>query len=78
MASDPASVMVLLQSLLSVHINGSMTIRRPVETLFDYATDQSSEPTYNLRMLASKKVSEGPVGLGTPLPRHGAVRTTTA
>jgi hypothetical protein len=42
-----------------------MTIRRPVVTVFDYAANQSNEPTYNPRMVASKQVSEGPVGVGT-------------
>jgi hypothetical protein len=48
-----------------VHVNGSMTICRPLETVFDYAANQSNEPTYNPRMIASQKVSEGPVGVGT-------------
>jgi Polyketide cyclase / dehydrase and lipid transport len=48
-----------------VHVNGSMTICRPVETVFDYAANQSNEPTYNPRMIASKKIGEGPVGVGT-------------
>jgi hypothetical protein len=48
-----------------VHVNGSMTICRPLETVFDYAANQSNEPTYNPRMVASEKVGEGPVGVGT-------------
>jgi hypothetical protein len=47
------------------HVNGSMTICRPLETVFDYAADQTNEPTYNPQMIASKQVSQGPVGVGT-------------
>jgi hypothetical protein len=47
------------------HVSGSMTIRRPVETVFDYAANQCNEPTYNPRMVTSEKVSEGPVGVST-------------
>lgn len=50
---------------LMVHVHGSTLIHRPVEEVFDYAADQTNEPTYNRRMSASRKVTEGPVGVGT-------------
>jgi hypothetical protein len=47
------------------HVRGSILIHRPIEMVFDYAANQGNEPAYNPRMSASRKVSQGPLGVGT-------------
>ena len=47
-------------------VSGEILINRPVEQVFDYAADQRNEPIYNPRMLRSEKVTDGPIGVGTP------------
>lgn len=46
-------------------IRGEILIRRPVQQVFDYVSDQRNEPIYNPRMLQSEKITDGPVGVGT-------------
>ena len=48
-----------------VRVNGEILINRPVEQVFDYVADLCNEPIYNPRMLQSKKITEGPIGVGT-------------
>ena len=48
------------------HIEGEVFIRRPVEEVFEFVADERTEPTYNRNMLASEKVTDGPIGIGTP------------
>jgi uncharacterized protein YndB with AHSA1/START domain len=47
------------------HIEGEVLIRRPVEEVFDFVADQTTEPTYNRNMVLSEKVTAGPIGVGT-------------
>ncbi len=47
------------------HINGEITINRPVQEVFDFVADERNEPRYNPRMLRAEKLSPGPVGLGS-------------
>ena len=47
------------------HIEGEVLIRRPVEEVFDFVADERTEPTYNRNMVASEKLTEGPIGVGT-------------
>ena len=47
------------------HIEGEVLIRRPVEEVFDFVADERTEPTYNRNMIASEKLTEGPIGVGT-------------
>ena len=47
------------------HIEGEVIIRRPVEEVFDFVADQTTEPTYNRNMASSEKVTAGPIGVGT-------------
>lgn len=46
-------------------IAGEITIRRPVEEVFDYVADQTNEPRYNPAMVRAEKATLGPIGLGT-------------
>lgn len=46
-------------------IEGQITIRRPVEVVFDYVADQTNEPRYNPNMLRAERVGTGPIGVGT-------------
>ncbi|WP_430298138.1 SRPBCC family protein [Sinomonas sp. B1-1] len=46
-------------------ISGSITIRRPVEEVFDFVADERNEPIYNPQMRAVEKVTPGPIGVGT-------------
>lgn len=54
-------------------IEGEITIRRPVEVVFDYVADQTNEPRYNPSMVRAEKVSAGPIGKGTTF--RSAVRS---
>ena len=47
------------------HIQGEVTIDRPVEEVFDFVVDERNEPQYNPRMLRAEKLTEGPIGVGT-------------
>ena len=46
-------------------IKGEITIRRPVEVVFDYVADQTNEPEYNPNMVRAEKDTAGPIGEGT-------------
>lgn len=46
-------------------ITGEITIRRPVDVVFDYVADQTNEPAYNPAMVRAEKDTDGPVGTGT-------------
>jgi uncharacterized membrane protein len=46
-------------------IDGEIVIERPVQVVYHYVADQRNEPAYNLRMLRSEKVTDGPIGVGT-------------
>lgn len=48
-----------------VRIEGSITIRRPVEEVFDFVADERNEPSYNPQMTHVDKVTDGPIGKGT-------------
>lgn len=62
-------------------IAGDIVIAAPVEMVFDFVADEENEPRYNLRMLQAKKVTPGPIGVGTRYqavmraPRGGAPLT---
>ena len=46
------------------HITGEVTIKAPVDEVFDLVADERNEPKYNPRMVRAEKVTEGPVGAG--------------
>jgi uncharacterized protein YndB with AHSA1/START domain len=46
-------------------ITGEITIRRPVEFVFDYVADQTHEPRYNPGMVRAEKATAGSIGKGT-------------
>ncbi|BCT78001.1 hypothetical protein SCMU_38430 [Sinomonas cyclohexanicum] len=46
-------------------ITGSITIRRPVEEVFDFVADERNEPLYNPQMSSVEKATPGPIGVGT-------------
>ena len=48
-----------------VTIEGSTTIARPVEEVFDIVADERNEPDYNPQMTAVEKLTPGPIGTGT-------------
>jgi uncharacterized protein YndB with AHSA1/START domain len=47
------------------HIEGEITIARPIDEVFDFVADERNEPRYNPRMTSADKTSPGPVGAGT-------------
>ena len=47
------------------HVEGAITINRPVEEVFDFVADERIEPRYNTQMLRAEQISAGPIGLGT-------------
>jgi carbon monoxide dehydrogenase subunit G len=46
-------------------VRGSIDIDRPVDEVFDVVADQTNEPLYNPAMTASRRVDDGPIGVGT-------------
>ena len=46
-------------------IEGEITIRCPVEAVFDCVADQTNEPHYNPSMVRAEKITPGPIGKGT-------------
>ena len=48
-----------------VHIQGEITIDRPVDQVFDFVADEGNEPRYNPRLLRVEQLTPGPVGEGT-------------
>lgn len=58
-----------------IHIDGEITINRPVETVFDTVADERNEPNYNPRIARAEMLTAGPVGPGPaswPSPRVSA------
>lgn len=47
------------------HVEGAITINRPVEEVFDFVADERNEPHYNPQMLRAEQMSAGPIGRGT-------------
>jgi uncharacterized protein YndB with AHSA1/START domain len=43
---------------------GEIVINRPVEEVFDFATDGRNEPRYNPHILNAEKTTSGPIGCG--------------
>jgi uncharacterized protein YndB with AHSA1/START domain len=43
----------------------SVTIDRPVEEVFAYVTDHSHDPAWHTDALEARRISEGPIGVGT-------------
>jgi uncharacterized protein YndB with AHSA1/START domain len=46
-------------------VRGSLHIARPVDEVFDFVADQRNEPSFNPKMTASIKLTDGPLGVGT-------------
>jgi uncharacterized protein YndB with AHSA1/START domain len=48
-----------------VEVQGEIVIHRPSDEVFDFVADEENEPRYNPQMRLAKKVTEGPIGVGT-------------
>lgn len=48
-----------------IDTSDSVTIGRPVEEVFAYVTDTSNDPAWHTDVLAARKTSDGPIGVGT-------------
>lgn len=46
-------------------VRGSIDIERPVDEVFDVVADQTKEPLYNPGMTSSRRLDDGPMGVGT-------------
>jgi uncharacterized protein YndB with AHSA1/START domain len=46
------------------HIEGEVTINRPVSEVFDFVADERNEPRYNPRMIRVEKTSADLIGRG--------------
>jgi uncharacterized protein YndB with AHSA1/START domain len=46
-------------------VQGEIVIHRPPNEVFDFVADEENEPRYNPQMRLAKKVTEGPIGVGT-------------
>lgn len=56
------------------HVEGEIIIYRPIDEVFDFAADERNEPRYNVGMLRSELISEGPIGLGSQFHAVMAMR----
>ena len=48
-----------------VTVHGEIVIERPREEVFNFVADAENEPRYNAQMRVAKKITEGPIGVGT-------------
>ena len=55
------------------HIESEVTIRRPVEDVFAFISDLFNSPRVRGMTLASRKVSPGPLGLGSVLDNRTVI-----
>jgi Polyketide cyclase / dehydrase and lipid transport len=46
-------------------VAGEIIVDRPIEDVFDFVADERNEPRYNLALLSSDKITDGPIGVGT-------------
>ena len=56
---------------MSVSVESSILINRPIHEVFTYATDWDKYPLWEGEVLESRKLSDGPTGVGTTY-RHVA------
>ena len=54
-----------MTTVAPLHLDGEVTIRRPVEEVFDFVADERNEPLYNHRMNRAQLLSDEPVGPGS-------------
>ncbi len=47
------------------HVEGQITIHRPVDEVFDFVADERNEPRYNPQMRRAEQTSAGSIGVGT-------------
>lgn len=47
------------------HVEGSITIGRCPEDVFDFVTDERYEPRYNKRMVQVELLTDGALGIGS-------------
>jgi uncharacterized protein YndB with AHSA1/START domain len=47
------------------HIVGEITIKAPINEVFDMVADERNEPRYNPRIVRAEKLDDGPVGAGS-------------
>jgi uncharacterized protein YndB with AHSA1/START domain len=52
-------------SARTARIEGSLQIDVPPEALFDLVSDQRNEPQYNPNLRRVRKLTDGPIGVGT-------------
>jgi uncharacterized protein YndB with AHSA1/START domain len=48
-----------------VEVQGEIVIARRPEDVFDFVADEENEPRYNPQMRLAKKLTDGPIGVGT-------------
>jgi uncharacterized protein YndB with AHSA1/START domain len=48
-----------------IEIRGTIYFERPMEVVFDFLADPRNAPKYNPLILAARKTTSGPMGLGT-------------
>lgn len=74
------AVVVLLSLEEEASVTNSVIIDRPPEVVFDYGIDMRHELEWNPDVVTMKKVTDGPVGLGTRYAaewkQSGAVEVT--
>jgi uncharacterized protein YndB with AHSA1/START domain len=55
----------LWEVIAMVEVQGEIVIDRRPEDVFDFVADEENEPRYNPQMRLAKKLTDGPIGVGT-------------
>jgi carbon monoxide dehydrogenase subunit G len=50
---------------MSGQFEGTATVDRPIEAVFDFLADGENDPKFSPRVQAIRKTTDGPVGVGT-------------
>ena len=53
-----------------IDIQASVDVQRPVETVFDFVSDFGNAPKWQRGVVESKRITEGPVRVGTQFQEH--------
>jgi hypothetical protein len=48
-----------------VEVRGEILINRRADEVFDFVADEENEPRYNPQMRVARKMTDGPLGVGT-------------
>jgi Polyketide cyclase / dehydrase and lipid transport len=77
-ARGPAAAGKLKPEAPMASFENTVTIRRPVEDVFAFLADFENVPAWNPAIVETRKVSPGPVGVGTTYRQTSRVKRAVA